>query len=183
MTNDLETARRIANGDQGAAEQFVRDLYPSVFRLMRHLTGHREDAEDLTQQAFVAARQRIDSYRGTAGLRTWMHRIAFNEYAQWKRRKKHVAPLSLEHAVEDPGFGSFIAGESLLKALSTLPDKLRETFILHEVEELKVHEVARILKVPNGTVKARLFHARRQLRILFEDRTEVSEYETREAIV
>lgn len=181
--NDLETARRIADGDHAVAEQFVRDLYPSVFRLMRHLTGHREDAEDLTQQAFVAARQRIGTFRGSAGLRTWMHRIAFNEYAQWKRRKKHTAHLSLDQAMEEPGYGSFIAGESLLKALSTLPDKLRETFILHEVEELKVEEVSQILKVPAGTVKARLFHARRRLRVLFEDGSEVSEHETRKAIV
>ncbi len=183
MANDLELARRIAEGDSIAAEKFVRDLYPSVYRLMLHLTRHREDAEDLTQQAFIAVRQRISTFRGTAGLRTWVHRVAFNEYAQWKRRRKLTPPLPPNHAANDPGFGSFLAGESLLDALATLPDKLRETFVLYEVEELKVQEVAQILRVPVGTIKARLFHARRRLRAYFEGGTEVTNHEAKQVLI
>lgn len=181
--NDLETAKRIAAGDAAAAEKLVRDHYPSVFRLMRNLTGHREDAEDLTQQAFLSARANIHSFRGTSGLKTWLHRIAFNEYAQWKRKKRQTAPLRPDHATNETGYRSFVVGESLLSALAALPDKLREAFILHEVEELKVEEVAQVLRVPAGTVKARLFHARRRLRALLEDGTEVSNHEPKEVIV
>lgn len=181
--NDLETARRIATGDAEAAEAFVRTHYPSVFRLMRHLTGHREDAEDLTQQAFLVARSKIHTYRGDSGLRTWVHRLAFNEYAQWKRRKRPTAPLRLDHAIDDPGFRSFVVGESLLSALNSLPEKLREAFILHEVNELTVEEVAAVLRAPTGTVKARLFYARRRLRALLGEGTEVTSHEANEVIV
>jgi len=181
--NDLEIARRIAAGDAGAAERLVRDHYPSVFRLMRHLTGHREDAEDLTQQAFLVARAKIDSFRGGSGLKTWIHRIAFNEYAQWKRKRKQTAPLRPDQPTDDPGYQSFVVGEALLSALASLPDKLREAFILHEVDELKVEEVARILRVPAGTVKARLFYARRRLRAFLEDGAEVTTNESKQAII
>ena len=178
--NDLEIAKRIAAGDAEVAEQFVRTHYPAVFRILRHLTRSREDAEDLTQQSFLAARANIDRYRGAAGLKTWLHRIAFNEYSQWKRKRRHTAPLSHERPVEEPGFGSFIEGETLLRALTTLSDKHREAIVLHEVEELSVAEVAQILKVPVGTVKARLFYARRHLRALLEDGSEVINHEAKE---
>lgn len=181
--NDLETARQIAAGDPDEAERFVRTHYASVYRLMRHLTRNREDAEDLAQQAFVTARAKIATYRGGAALKTWLHRVGFNEYAQWKRKRRHTIPLTSDHSSEDPGYGSCIAGESLLSALAALPDKLRETFILHEVDELPVVEVAQIQSVPVGTVKARLFHARRKLRASLDDGTEAHSYEPEEAIL
>jgi RNA polymerase sigma-70 factor (ECF subfamily) len=170
--NDQEIASRVAAGDADAAEQFVREHYPAVFRLLRHLTGRREDAEDLTQQAFLVARAKIDRFRGNASLKTWLHRIAVNEYSQWKRKQKQTAPLTNERSMEEPGYGSFVEGESLLRALATLSDKHREAFILHEVEELPITAVAQILNVPAGTVKARLFYARRNLRAYLEDGSE-----------
>ncbi len=181
MMHDLETAKQIASGDRDAAERFVRDNYASVFRLLRHLCGRREDAEDLTQQTFLTVRTKVSSYRGRSGLRTWIHRIAFNEYLQWKRRTKKVSPLLPSQGKNDPAFASCIVGEALLGALKTLPDKMREAFVLHEIEELSVQEVARILSVPTGTVKARLFHARRKLRALLSDGIEVNDYEPQEA--
>lgn len=178
--NDKDTAERIARGDQDCAERFVRETYPAVFRLLRHLTGQREDAEDLTQQTFLTARQQISNFRGKSSLFTWTHRIAFNEYLQWKRRKKRTLPLDPALAAVEKGYGSCIAGESLLAALGTLPDKMREAFVLHEIEELSMTEAAEILKVPVGTVKARVFYARKRLRPLFENGTEVPNHEPKE---
>lgn len=181
--SDLEIARQIAEGDSDAAERFVRTHYPFVFRLMRHLTRSREDAEDLTQQAFVTVREKIAYYRGGASLKTWLHRVAFNEYAQWKRNRRHTVPLMTDHGSDEPGFGACIVGESLLSALAALPDKLRETFILHEVDELPVADVAQVLRVPAGTVKARLFYARKRLRVSLQDGAEAHSNEPQEAIL
>jgi RNA polymerase sigma-70 factor (ECF subfamily) len=181
--NDFETARRIAAGDPEEAERFVRLHYPSIFRMMRHLAGQREDAEDLTQQAFVLARARMGTFRGSASLKTWLHRVAFNEYAQWKRKRKRTVPLKADLASDDPGYGSCIAGESLLTALAALPNKLRESFLLHEVEEMPVAEIAQVLRVPTGTIKARLFYARRRLRALLEVGPEATHHEPQEALL
>lgn len=179
---DLELARRVAAGDEQAAEEFVRAYYPAIFRLLRHLTGHREDAEDLTQQAFLCARSSIDRFRGGACLSTWLHRIAFNEFAQWKRKRRLTSPLSHDLPMWDPGYASCADGEGLLGALATLSDKLRETFVMHEVEELKLREIAAILRIPIGTVKARLFYARRRLRALLEQEPEVTEHAPQQAL-
>ncbi|MCB8933694.1 MAG: sigma-70 family RNA polymerase sigma factor [Fimbriimonadaceae bacterium] len=179
---DLELAKRVAAGDEQAAEVFVRAHYPALFRLLRHLTRHREDAEDLAQQAFLTARRNIDRFRGGACLSTWLHRIAYNEFAQWKRKRRHTSPLSRDLPMWEPGYASCIDGEGLLAALATLPDKLRETFVMHEVEELKLRAIASILRVPIGTVKARLFYARRRLRTLLEQEPEVTEHAPQQAL-
>ncbi len=181
--NDVETAMRIASGDVEATEKFVRENYAFVYRSLRHLTRHREDAEDLTQQAFIKARVGIESFRGNSELKTWLLRIAFNEYAQWKRRSRHSVMLPTDQSAEDPGYGAFVTGDSLLSALATLPDKQREAIVLHEIEGLSVVQIAKITRSPAGTIKARLFYARRRLRALLEDGTEVKRIEPQEATI
>jgi RNA polymerase sigma-70 factor (ECF subfamily) len=165
---DLDTARQIAAGDSIQTEAFVRQHYSSVLRFMRHLTRRAEDAEDLTQQAFLKARSQIGSYEGKSSLRTWLHRVAFHEYTHWKRRQRIT--LSLRHvpAQTEPGFEACLESAALLAALHSLPDALRETFLLHEVQELPIEEVATVLGKPAGTVKSRLFEARKRLRALLE---------------
>lgn len=181
--NDLDLARKIADGDLDEAERFVRVHYAAVFRFLRHLVRSREDAEDLTQQVFIIARAKIGEFRGRASLKTWLHRIAYLEYAHWKRTNKRTVSLSHEHTVQEPGYSSFVDGESLLCSLQSLSGKHREAFILHEVEELSVNEIAQILKIPSGTVKARLFYARKHLRALLEDRPEEVCHVPKEAIL
>jgi len=168
--NDLETAQKIAAGDPQTMEAFVREHYAAVLRLMRHLTRRIEDAEDLTQQAFLTARQRVATFRGQSTLRTWLHRVAFHEYTHWKRRQRKTADLSPTLAVHDPGFATCLEAAELLGALDRLPAHHREAFLLHEVQELSLQEVAKVVGKPVGTVKSRLFHARRQLRAALEGR-------------
>jgi RNA polymerase sigma-70 factor, ECF subfamily len=166
--NDLELARQIAAGDTGAIEAFVQQHYASVLRFMRHLTRRVEDAEDLTQQSFLKARSQIGSYQGKSSLRTWLHRLAFHEYTHWKRRQRRTFTLQHAPAQTEPGFDACIEAAALLEALHQLPDALRETFLLHEVQELPIEEVAKVLSRPVGTIKSRLFHARRRLRAHLE---------------
>jgi RNA polymerase sigma-70 factor, ECF subfamily len=166
--NDLELARQIAAGDTGAVEAFVRQHYASVLRFMRHLTRRAEDAEDLTQQAFLKARSQIGSYQGKSSLRTWLHRVAFHEYTHWKRSQRWTLTLRHAPARIEPAFEACLEAAALLEALDTLPDALRETFLLHEVQQLPIEEVAKVLSRPVGTVKSRLFHARKRLRAHLE---------------
>ena len=80
LLNDRERASRIQIGDAESIRGFVEEHYSSVLRFMRHLTRSTEDAEDLTQQAFIKARESIAGFRGNSSLRTWLHRVAFHEY-------------------------------------------------------------------------------------------------------
>lgn len=170
--DDLELARQVAEGDAGAVKSFVDRHYHSVYRFMRHLTRHVEDAEDLTQQAFVKARQQIATYRGKASLRTWLHRIAFHEYTHWKRRKRKASSLDESLPHRESAFEQCLEAIALEEALAKLSEPLRAAFILFEVEELSIEETARVLRLPKGTVKSRLFKARRRLRDLMLGRQE-----------
>lgn len=165
---DLETAKKIAEGDPETMEAFVQLHYSSVLRFMRHLTRRTEDAEDLTQQAFIAARTRAHSFRGQASLRTWLHRVAFHEYTHWKRKQRRTETLSPSIAAREPGFDTCVEAAILLDALHKLPDRHREAFLLHEVQELSVVEVAKVMGTPTGTIKSRLNTARRLLRAELE---------------
>lgn len=160
---DLDTARRIADGDAGVTEGFVATHYASLYRFMRHLTGHVEDAEDLTQQAFIKAKQQIASYRGKASLRTWLYRVALYEYTHWKRKRRKWLSLESAPAHSEPAYEACVEAAALLDALQKLPEGMREAFLLHEVQELSVEETASVLGLPVGTVKSRLFNARRKL--------------------
>lgn len=171
---ELELARRIGKGDPDAAEAFVREHHPAVLRLAVRLTGQLDDAEDMTQETFLMARQKIGSFRGGSTLRTWIHTIAFNEYRQWRRKRKALPLLDNDSAARDPRILAFETGHILNNAILKLPDKQREAFVLFEVEQLSMNEVAHVLGVPAGTAKARVSYARQNLRNLLEGRpTEV----------
>ena len=143
--------------------------YADLFRWLRYLTESEEAARDLTQQTFLAAWQGLSGFRFGASLRTWLHRIAYNEYARW--RKSGRSHLTLEAAGELTGVSGLPQPEifALERALKELPDEQREVFLLHHLQELSVAEIAEIQGVAGGTVKSRLFAARQRLRGLMSD--------------
>ncbi|MBS1708217.1 MAG: RNA polymerase sigma factor [Armatimonadetes bacterium] len=170
--NDRDIARQIARGDAEATEEFVRTHYQSVYRFMRHLTRQVEDSEDLTQQAFVMAKQRIATYRGDASLRTWLHRVAFHEYTHWKRAHRTSQRLDRSTPYWDAGFDVCVESAVLAEALGHLSEQHRNAFLLFEVQELSIAEAAHVLRVPQATFKSRLFKARKHLCSLMTERKE-----------
>lgn len=170
---EKELARRIGDGDAEAAEAFVREHYPAVLRLTLRLSGQKEDAEDIAQETFLVARKRISTFRGGSSLRTWIHKVAFNEYRQWRRKQRPLPLLDHDLAASDDRFGTFETGHVLTNAMKNLPDKQREAFILFEIEQLSMNEVAHVLGVPTGTAKARVYYARQNLRHQLEGGFEV----------
>src|SRR5215218_2555575 len=99
--SDGAMVRRILNGDRAAGERLVTEQYPRIYRLLRHLTGAVEVAEDLTQQTFLKAWGALASFRGEASLSTWLHRIAYHEYTHWLRARRDHAPLDEAGEVAD----------------------------------------------------------------------------------
>jgi len=172
--NDKERAGRIAAGDEEVIRIFVEDHYPSLLRLMRHLTRSIEDAEDLTQQAFIKARENIAGFKGGSSLRTWLFRVAFHEYTHWRRKRRPLLRLSPQVIAPEPGYQACVEGAALLDALHELPAPMREAFLLFAVQELSLEEVATVTRVPQGTVKSRLHHARLRLRTHLQDQEEPS---------
>lgn len=163
METQLERLRR---RDADALAQWVDEYQNDLYRFLRQLTRHVETAEDLTQQTFVKALGSIGSFEGRCSMRTWLHRIAFREYAAWRRRHRILAPLNPNWAVKDRDLDDVTDHEGLLDALAKLPPAYREAFLLFEVQELTIEEIAEVTGDPIGTIKSRLHHARQKLRTL-----------------
>ena len=180
---DKELARKIGQGDAEAAEAFARDHYPAVLRLAFRLCGQKEEAEDIAQETFLVARHKIATFRGGSSLRTWIHRIALNQFRQWRRKRRPLPLVDHDLASHDEGIKSFETGHVLANAMKNLPEKQREAFVLFEVEQLPMNEVAHVLGVPTGTAKARVFYARQNLRHQLEGRSEVIKDEFQQSTI
>lgn len=175
---DLELAAKIAAADPEALETLVREHHAPVFRFLRQLTRRTEDAEDLAQQTLVRVTQRADRFDGRASLRTWIHRIAYREYLNWRRRQRWNVSLLLAPPQLDAQHGAVLDAEWLRALLSRLPEPQRVAFVLANVQELSLEEIAAITRVPVGTVKSRLFHARKQLQELLAESEKEYPYAT-----
>jgi len=161
--------QRILSGDKAAGEQFVIEHYEAIFRFLRNLTGNKEDAEDLTQQTFLRAWEALPSFRGDSSLSTWLHSIAYREYTHWLRSRREFVPLDEIVDMPDEQANQNLEAVLLRWAIYRLDPEHREVFVLYYVQGFSVNEIAKIIGVPAGTVKSRLFFARQKLRELLSD--------------
>src|SRR2546421_5380817 len=143
---DRRLVQQILGGDPVAGEMLVTEHYPRLYRLLRHLTGSVETAEDLTQQTFVRAWQALAAFRGEASLATWLHRIAYHEYTHWLRARREHLPLEEAAAVADERAAHELEAVLLRGALAQLSPEHRETFLLFHVQGLAALEVASALE-------------------------------------
>jgi RNA polymerase sigma-70 factor (ECF subfamily) len=166
---DKWPVQRILSGDKAAGEQFVIEHYEAIFRFLRNLTGNKEDAEDLTQQTFLRAWEALPSFRGDSSLSTWLHSIAYREYTHWLRSRREFVPLDEIVDMPDEQANQNLEAVLLRWAIYRLDPEHREVFVLYYVQGFSVSEIAKIIGVPAGTVKSRLFFARQKLRELLSD--------------
>lgn len=180
---------KLKAGDAEAFDILVCRFSADVYGLLFRLTENAEEACDLTQDTFLSALTAIKGFRGEAGLRTWLFRIAINHsrnrFRWWKRRKRDVT-VSLDaevgsserkihetipHGGQSPE-ESAISSErdrALLNALNGLPEIFREAIVLCDLEGLSYDEISVTLGVNIGTVKSRIARGREDLRRKLKD--------------
>ena len=161
---DLDAfARAAVQGDVAAFERFYRGTVARVHTLARRMVG--ADADEATQEIYLAAWKNLASWRGEAGVATWLHRLALNALLDRATRRGSPATgaeeqLSRLAAVgADPG-----QRVELEEAIAALPEGARLVFVLHELEGLAHHEIAARLGISVGTSKSQLHRARLLLR-------------------
>lgn len=174
LADDRSLVRRCLDGEEAACAR-VLDLYRDrVFNLLCRLTQNPSDAEDLAQEAFLKAFRNLDRYDPSRPLLSWLFAIAHNTAMDFHRARR-PALVSLDAAEEPlelpdrtPGVESAVEasfrGQAIELALSGLPPLYREILVLRHQEELGYEEIGRILGLPSGTVKNRLFRAREKLK-------------------
>lgn len=153
---------RAQGGDVRAFEALYRAHAPRIHGLCRRLTGSASNAEDLTQEVFVRAWQRLRSFRGESAFSTWLHRLAVNVVLGHLRAHR-PAPTVWEG--DRPASHRATALRiDLEEAIASLPPSARMVFVLHDVEGYRHEEIAALARIAVGTSKAHLHRARRLLR-------------------
>ncbi len=154
-------------GDQRAFERIYRGHVARIHTLVRRMVGGEGDADELTQDVFVRAWERLGSYRGEAAFGTWLHRLAVNVVLNWRRSAAGARQRIDEGADAEEMEGRKAMGAEKLdleQAIGRLPRGARQVFVLHDVEGFKHEEIAAMVGVTPGTSKAQLHRARMLLR-------------------
>lgn len=178
-TDDQTLIDRCRSGDAAAFEPLVQKYRDRAWRLAFHVLRDREDAWDVTQEAFVRAWQALPSFRGQSAFYTWLFRIVVNVASDRARQRaargrafgtERVPEEDWERAMVDQGAAPDDEArraeerERITQALAALPEHHRTIIMLSDLEGLSYREIAEVLDVPMGTVMSRLHHARKRLR-------------------
>lgn len=140
-----------------------------MYRVARSYLRSEQDCMDAVAEAVLRAWQRQDSLRSEVYFDTWLIRIVIRECINIHRRQRRMTPV--EQLPEKP-VSPDRAAEALRDALDALPQKLRTAAVLHYMEGYAVADIARVLRVPKGTVASRLHLARERLRALLKEEIE-----------
>ena len=180
-TEELALVQAAKRGEVSAFEQLVKRYDRNIFRIAQHITQNREDAEDVTQDAFLKAYENLEQFQGNSKFYTWLVRIAVNESLMKLRRRRTDRTVSLDEDIktEEDTMPREVADwspipeqlykqgaliEILRKTIQGLPASFRTVFVLRDVEGLSTEETAEALNLSIPAVKSRLLRARLQLR-------------------
>jgi RNA polymerase sigma-70 factor, ECF subfamily len=159
--------------DVTAFERIYRENVGRVYALCLRLTSDPVRAEELTQDVFVKAWQKLDAFRGQSALSSWLHRIAVNTVFQAQRSQNRRQARVINPGDLSPYEGSGRDAPpglrmDLERAISGLPAGARSVFVLHDIEGYKHAEIAELTGLAVGTLKAQLHRARKLLREALE---------------
>jgi RNA polymerase sigma-70 factor, ECF subfamily len=179
--DDERVVEQAVGGSREAFDELDCRHRGQIYALIRTVTGHDSDAEDLTQECFVRAYVAIVRFRQDGAFRTWLTRIAVNvarTYLARQRRGRRSISLEVasvgEHRISDALVvrsdveATVSRRQAIVRALAMLPEDSRIALTLRDMQGLEYHEIAAILNVPIGTIESRVFRARRQLRPLLQ---------------
>jgi RNA polymerase sigma factor (sigma-70 family) len=176
-SEDYELVQRAVEGDQRAYAELMERYRSSIYHMMLKMVNNRDDADDLTLEAFGKAFNKLNTYAPKYAFSTWLFKIASNNCIDYIR-KKRLNLLSIDDSVEKDGAQSFSTNlksnildpeerfirDQRVKLMRTVMNKLtvkyRLMIELRYFEELSYDEIAQELDIPLGTVKAQLFRAK-----------------------
>jgi RNA polymerase sigma-70 factor (ECF subfamily) len=187
--NETRLIARLKARDLVAFEELVRHFERPVYSLCFRLLSDCEEARDAAQETFIRVYKGLETFRGEAGLKTWIYRIAINQAMNqqrwWRRRHRdETVSLELSRADSDMTIGRSIPStgaspeqqaissereQRIMSALGELKNEYRVALVLREIEELSYEEIAETLAISVGTVKSRIARGREELRRRVKD--------------
>ena len=186
MESDVRVIARARRGEQAAFAELLRAYRAPVFNLCLRMLKNRDDAEDIAQEVFIKVFGMLERYDERYAFRSWLFKIAANQCIDFIR-KNRVKLQSLDEPVRyhgeeierqfpddsrtpDEDLELREVGRLLLAITDELPPHYRSMIVLRHQEQLSYEEIARVLDLPLGTVKARIHRARAMMRAKLEKR-------------
>jgi len=164
---EREIIKRILRGEQEAFELLIAPHGVKILSHLKQMVKDDEVALDLLQDASIHAFQKLGSFKQKSTFYTWYWRIAHNLALNWLKKQKRASLVELKSeqmATQEPSFLQEVQdNEVVLEKMALLSEKQRLVFELYVVEKLSQKEIAGRLKVPVGTVRSRLFYARKKM--------------------
>ena len=195
-TDDLTLVKRVRGGDQRAFKLLVERYQRKVYAVALGMLKDKEEAMDVSQEAFVKVYKYLDHFKGDASFYTWLYRITVNICIDIIRKRAGAGGEAVEFDETMPmdvseanigALGSRLGtnpqksalrrelAEKIQEALATVPEKHRAILLLREVEGMSYEDLARTLDIPKGTVMSRLFHARAKVQKILSQYLELDE--------
>ena len=178
--DDAALVKKAKAGDGKAYDELILLYKDAVYSIIYRMVHNQQEAEDLSQEAFIKAYNSINSFNEEYAFSTWLFKIATNNCIDFFRKRKLKTysmdqtvkykdeEFQQEYADDEPTVDyELVASEKsamIRKAIYELPEKYRTAILLRHHEERSYEDIAQILKLPLGTVKARIFRAREMLK-------------------
>jgi len=179
-TPDGELVARTQAGDARAFDELVVRFSPRLYGLVYNMTSNHEDTNDLLQEIFAKAYRSIKGFQGKSSFYTWMHSISVNMAINFLKKRNRRMTMSLDDVdngiANDPDFIEATSArdprhqanlgelqKKLNEAMMKLSHEHRAVVTMFDIQGIPHAEIAKILKVSEGTVRSRLFYAHRQL--------------------
>ena len=194
MTREQEAAivRKVLGGDANAFETLVLEYEKNVYNIALRMTGNSEDAADMTQEALIKAYNSLQSFRGDSKFSVWLYRIVSNVCLDFLRSKNRRPTVSLSVEDDDGEDAQLdvadesqspellldrkLTRDSVRRGLDSLPPDYRQILLLREIQGLSYDEIAQALSLEVGTVKSRIFRARKRLCTFLIDDGNISDF-------
>lgn len=173
---DWELVQRCRKGERKAQYELYQLYKDRVFNIAYRMANSQQDAEDITQMAFVRVFQKIDSFRGDSAFSSWVYRltvnICINHFRREKRKKELVvhelSELATNLKILKTNEQASKMKPFLEKAIRALPAGYRMIFVLYDIEGYKHEEIAEMMNISEGTSKSQLHKARKELKQYLE---------------
>ena len=182
--DDSQLVQAILEGNSNAFKGLVEQYQTRVYNVIYGMVHNREDAKELTQDTFIKAYKKLDSFQIGTKFYTWLCRIAVNTTIDHIRRMKlrqttefdeNIA-VSQDGSIDDSHYSDNPEKKALndelkkaiVEAIDQLPEDQKQVLILKEIDGLSYKEIAEIVGVPHGTVMSRLFYARKKMQEILE---------------
>lgn len=181
LVSDLELVEKVKAGDRRSFSELVKRHQRGVLRLSLRFVKDMDTAEDVTQEAFIKAYEKLNTFEGRASFKSWLFQIAVNtarnKLREFKKDTVDVEDVQLAVAAEaETTLVHGAVADLLQQEVEKLPYKQKTALILRVYEDLSFNEIADIMECPYDTAKANYRHALMKLRQTFEQQAELKNW-------